>query len=151
MVEIVSHSTTTPALEDFVLPVRVYYEDTDAAGVVYYANYLKFIERARTEWLRTIGIELAALQRQEGAVFAVRSLQADYQRPARLGDPLDVTARLEVLQRASIVLEQRVLRGDEELFSCRVRLACVDSKTFRPRPIPAPIRDQIKSWKTQSN
>ena len=135
----------------FVLPVRVYYEDTDAAGVVYYANYLKFIERARTEWLRSMGIELTALQRREGVVFAVRSLQATYDRPACLGDRLVVSARLETLMRASMRLEQRVERGDDQLFSCRVRLACVDSETFRPRPIPTPMRDQIQQWKTQSN
>jgi acyl-CoA thioester hydrolase len=127
--------------------VRVYYEDTDAAGVVYYANYLKFIERARSEWLRSISIELDQLERHEGTVFAVHSLNARYNKPARLGDLLEVTARLDWIGRVSIELWQTVCRGDDHLFSCRVRLACVDSETFRPKPIPASMRDQIHPWK----
>jgi acyl-CoA thioester hydrolase len=138
------------AKSTFVFPVRVYYEDTDAAGVVYYANYLKFIERARTEWLRSIGIELDQFERTEGVVFVVRALDARYDKPARLGDRLEVSAKLVDLRRASFELAQSVVRDDDQLFSCRVRLACVDSVTFRPKPVPASMRDQIPSWKTPS-
>lgn len=135
----------------YALAVRVYYEDTDAAGVVYYANYLKFIERARTEWLRSIGIELDAIERCHGVVFPVRSLEARYDRPARLGERLDVTVRPESVKRAAMTVQQEVERSGDQLFSCRVRLACVDSETFRPKPIPASMRDQILQWKTQLN
>ncbi len=141
--------STTPDAS-FRFKVRVYYEDTDAAGVVYYANYLRFTERARTEWLRSMEIELDDLERREGIVFPVRSLTASYDRPARLADLLEVTASLVDAGRASLTMDQRVLRGDDQLFSCRVRLACVDSATFRPKPIPAPMRDLVQTWKTQS-
>jgi len=139
----------TAELPSFVLPIRVYYEDTDAAGVVYYANYLKYIERARSEWLRSMGVELGELAQNEGVVFPVRSLQASYEKPARLGDEIAATARLVALRRASIELAQTVVRDDDQLFSCRVQVACVDSVTFRPKPIPASMLDQVQQWKTQ--
>lgn len=132
----------------FDFAVRVYYEDTDAAGVVYYANYLRFIERARSEWLRLLGLELDAIEREHSVVFAVRALEASYLGPARLADLLDVSTRPIRLRRASMELCQTVNRRGEQLFSCRVTLACVDSTTFRPRPIPAAIRDRIHRWNT---
>jgi acyl-CoA thioester hydrolase len=98
------------------LPVRVYYEDTDLAGIVYYANYLKFIERGRSEWVRALGIDQAALKATLGLVFAVRRVEADYLRPARFGDDLTVTTRLREMGGARIVVEQEVLRGAERLF-----------------------------------
>jgi acyl-CoA thioester hydrolase len=116
------------------LPLRVYYEDTDLAGIVYYANYLKFIERARSEWLRELGVDQAALKRQ-GRVFAVRRIEADYLRPALYDDLLTVETALSEPGRARLVLEQRVLRGDETLFSARVTIACLDA-AGRPVRLP---------------
>lgn len=116
------------------LPLRVYYEDTDLAGIVYYANYLKFIERARSEWLRELGVDQAALK-QQGRVFAVRRIEADYLRPALYDDLLTVETALSEPGRARLVLEQRVLRGDETLFSARVTIACLDA-AGRPVRLP---------------
>lgn len=116
------------------LSLRVYYEDTDLAGIVYYANYLKFIERGRSEWLRELGVDQAALKRQ-GRVFAVRRIEADYLRPALYDDPLSVETSLGESGRARLVLEQRVLRGDETLFSARVIIACLDA-AGRPVRLP---------------
>jgi acyl-CoA thioester hydrolase len=116
------------------LPLRVYYEDTDLAGIVYYANYLKFIERARSEWLRELGVDQAALKRQ-GRVFAVRRIEANYLRPALYDDLLTVETALSEPGRARIVLQQRVLRGDETLFSARVTIACLDA-AGRPVRLP---------------
>ena len=122
--------------QPFSFPVRVYYEDTDAAGVVYYANYLRYLERARTEWLAAAGHPLAELERAHGIVFVVRRVEADFRVPARLADRLDVTVAVESLARASITLLQDVLRGAQTLLSARIVLACVQSRTFRPVRIP---------------
>ncbi|SCY86440.1 tol-pal system-associated acyl-CoA thioesterase [Paracoccus tibetensis] len=116
------------------LSLRVYYEDTDLAGIVYYANYLKFIERGRSEWLRELGVDQAALKRQ-GRVFAVRRIEADYLRPALYDDLLSVETSLGESARARLVLEQRVLRGEETLFSARVIIACLDA-AGRPVRLP---------------
>jgi acyl-CoA thioester hydrolase len=123
-------------------PVRVYYEDTDLAGIVYYANYLKFIERARSEWVRALGIDQKALQSAEGLVFAVRRVEADYLRPARFDDLLTVETALEVLGGARMTLSQRVLRGDEVLFTARVVLACIDAAGHAHR-LPAAVRARL--------
>ena len=120
----------------FSLPVRVYYEDTDAAGVVYYANYLRFFERARTEWLATLGHPVAELERIHAIVFVVRRVEVDYRRPARLSDVLDVSVSIEALRGASLTLKQRVMRGDDVLVDARVMLACVDRATLKPARIP---------------
>lgn len=122
----------------FVWPVRVYWEDTDAGGIVYYANYLKFMERARTEWLRSIGVEQAALHAQEQAMFVVVSLAADYKRPARYGDQLQVSCSVAKRSRASLTFGQEVRRAttDELLVSATVRIACLDAVEFRPRSLP---------------
>lgn len=119
--------------------VRVYYEDTDLAGIVYYANYLKFIERARTEWVRGLGIDQAALRRERGIVFAVRRVEADYLRPARFDDELRVTTALVELGGARIVLDQAVWRGDETLFTARVVLVCLSDAGLAVR-MPAELR-----------
>lgn len=119
--------------------VRVYYEDTDLAGIVYYANYLKFIERARTEWVRGLGIDQAALRRERGIVFAVRRVEADYLRPARFDDELRVTTALGELGGARIVLDQAVWRGDETLFTARVVLVCLSDAGLAVR-MPAELR-----------
>ncbi|MDT8856858.1 tol-pal system-associated acyl-CoA thioesterase [Paracoccaceae bacterium Fryx2] len=105
--------------------LRVYYEDTDLAGIVYYANYLKFIERARSEWVRGLGVDQRALRAAEGIVFAVRRIEADYLRPAVFDDLLTVETAPVAVTGARIVLDQAVLRGAERLFSARVTLVCL--------------------------
>ena len=105
--------------------LRVYYEDTDLAGIVYYANYLKFIERARSEWVRTLGIDQGRLRAGQGVVFAVRRIEADYLRPAKFDDELVVETRLVALTGARIVLEQVVVRGPARLFVAVVTLVCL--------------------------
>ncbi len=119
------------------LSVRVYYEDTDLAGIVYYANYLKFIERGRSEWLRSLGIDQVALK-QAGQVFAVRRVEADYLRPARFDDLLTVETTLAQASAARIVVEQTVLRDGAVLFTARVTLACLDA-AGRPVRLPAQL------------
>ena len=123
----------------YSLPVRVYYEDTDAAGVVYYANYLRFLERARTEWLASLGHPVAELERVHGIVFVVRRIEVDYRRPARLSDSLDVTVAIEALGRASLTVLQQVMRGVETLVTARVMLACVERTSLKPARIPIAI------------
>lgn len=121
----------------FAWPIRVYWEDTDAGGVVYYANYLKFLERARSEWLSALGVEQDRLADEAGVVFVVRRVEADYLRPARFNDRLQVDCRLSAVQRASLEMTQRVRRGDEVLLEAVVRVVCVERATFRPARIPA--------------
>lgn len=123
----------------FAWPVRVYYEDTDTGGVVYYANYLKFMERARTEWLRSLGFEQDQLIRDAGIIFAVRAVEVDYLRPARFNDALTVTAEVVHNGGASITFRQEVRRGDEVLCRGKVKIASLDAQTLRPRPAPAAI------------
>ncbi|MFT4150102.1 MAG: tol-pal system-associated acyl-CoA thioesterase [Paracoccaceae bacterium] len=120
-------------------PVRVYYEDTDLAGIVYYANYLKFIERGRSEWVRDRGIDQTRLKADQGIVFAVRRVEADYLHPARFDDLLTVTTRLAALTGARIVLEQEVLRGPERLFTAQVTLVCLTDQG-QPARIPPAVR-----------
>ena len=127
----------------FKWPVRVYYEDTDLGGVVYYANYLKFMERARTEWLRALGFEQTALARDHGVVFVVSSLAIDYLKPAAFNDELTVTVELETLGAAQIVLKQSVARAAESLATATVRIGCVNTATFRPARIPEPVFARI--------
>lgn len=122
--------------------VRVYYEDTDLAGIVYYANYLKFIERARTEWVGSLGIDQMALKAREGIVFAVRRVEADFLRPAKFGDDLVVETTLQALGGARIVLEQVVLRGGERLFAAMVTLVCLSDDGQAAR-LPAEVRARL--------
>jgi acyl-CoA thioester hydrolase len=121
---------------------RVYYEDTDLAGIVYYANYLKFIERARTEWVASLGVDQMALREAEGVVFAVRRIEADYLRPARFGDDLVVETALQSLGGARIVLEQGVTRGGERLFAAVVTLVCLTAEGHAAR-LPAEVRARL--------
>jgi acyl-CoA thioester hydrolase len=123
-------------------PLRIYYEDTDLAGIVYYANYLKFIERARTEWVNSLGVDQMALKAAEGIVFAVRRIEADYLRPARFGDDLVVETRLQSLGGARIVLEQVVLREGERLFAAVVTLVCLTDDGHAAR-LPAEMRARL--------
>jgi len=121
------------------LPIRVYYEDTDLAGIVYYANYLKFIERGRSEWVRSLGIDQTALRDNQGIVFAVRRVEADYLRPALFDDLIEVTTNAESLTAARITLLQQVLRGTEVLFSARVTLVSLGPGN-RPSRLPDDLR-----------
>ena len=122
-----------------IFPVHVYYEDTDLAGIVYYANYLKFIERARTEWVRGLGVDQTALKERDGIVFAVRRVEADYLAPAKFDDDLTVETRPEQVTGARIVLQQDVKRGETLLFSASVTLVAL-SETGHPARLPANIR-----------
>jgi len=125
--------------EPFQLPVRVYYEDTDAQGVVYYANYLRFMERARTEWLRSLGIDMVRLQHEERRIFVVAEVQAKFHVPARLADELLVTARLVKLTRVSFDIEQNIYRDNTDgdlLISGIVKAAYLDADTMRPQRVP---------------
>lgn len=121
---------------------RVYYEDTDLAGIVYYANYLKFIERARSEWIASLGIDQMALRAKEGVVFAVRRVEADFLRPARFGDDLTVETTLQASSGARLVLEQAVQRGGERLFAAVVTLVCLTDDGHAAR-MPAALRARL--------
>jgi acyl-CoA thioester hydrolase len=129
----------------FSWPVRVYYEDTDSGGVVYYANYLKFLERARTEWLRHLGFDQARLASERGLLFAVREVHLDLRRPARLDDRLQVTVDVAERRGASLLFDQAVTReGDADLLCHgRVRVACLAADGFRPRPLPDDLLAEI--------
>jgi acyl-CoA thioester hydrolase len=132
-------SPPLPAPPLFRHTVRVYWEDTDAGGVVFYANYLKFFERARTEWLRSMGIEQHALRERTNAIFVVSDTALRYRKPARLDDLLDVTVLLRESGRASMTIAQQAWRGAELLAEGDIRIGCVDAGTFRPRRIPHPL------------
>ena len=123
----------------FSWPVRVYWEDTDAGGVVYYATYLKFMERARSEWLRALGFEQDALRDEAGVLFVVRRVAVDYLAPARFNDQIEVSVGLHEIGRASLSVTQTLSRGPTRLVSALVTLACVDAVRFKPVKIPAPI------------
>lgn len=120
----------------FTWSVRVYYEDTDAGGIVYYANYLKYFERARTEWLRSLGISQQAMLDEDGAAFVVRNVSIDYVSAARLDDALTLTLEIEKLGPAAVRIVQHALRGDTLLASGSVKVGCVDIATLRPRAVP---------------
>ncbi len=127
----------------FSLPVRVYFQDTDAGGVVYHANYLNFMERARTEWLRTHGYSNAGLMKEFGMVFVVRSIKLDYLKPALLDDNLEVTARIKEIGRSRLTLLQTILRGSDVLTEAEVHLVCVSLESFKPVSVPEVLRVQL--------
>lgn len=138
----------------FTIPVRIYYEDTDAGGVVYYANYLKFLERCRTEWLRSIGHEQGDLLRDDGIAFVVRSVTLDYLKPARLDDLLTVSLEVEKIARSQIFFRQHIRRGNlaapdgwEELISGKIQIVCVriDAGQMKVTSIPALMRSQLEA------
>ena len=131
-------------MSKFIWQVRVYYEDTDAGGVVYYANYLAYMERARSEWLRSLGFDNQMLADQQGVVFAVRRASVDYLQPARLDELLDVSLTLKKKRRASLLFEQQVRRGDELLCQGEILLACVDASSFKPTAIPQTIISKMQ-------
>ena len=132
----------------FEWPVRVYYEDTDAQGVVYYANYFRFMERARTEWLRSLGVDMVAFMEEERRIFVVAEVQARFAAPARLSDQLIVTARLGSLTRVSFEIEQKVYRDSldgELLIDGTVKAAYLDADTMRPKRIPPSLFGEHRS------
>ena len=133
-----------PPAPRFSIPCRIYWEDTDAGGVVYYANYLKFLERCRTDWLRALGIDQNRLRAERQLQFAVVSITVDFLRPAILNDEILVTAELERLSGATIVFKQTILRADVQLIDASARVACLDSGTLKPRPIP---KDLFVEWR----
>ena len=130
---------------EFRWPIRVYYEDTDAGGVVYHSDYLKYFERARTEWLRSLGFEQPELRAIDGVIFVVRSIRIKYAQPARFNEMLEVASRLMEIGRSRFVFEQSLLRGEEVLTEAHVEVACVADATFRPTALPARIRQQFES------
>ncbi len=128
---------------NFIWPVRVYYEDTDAGGVVFYANYLKFFERARTEMLRSLGYELDELAATANILFVVRSVQVDYLKPARFNQQLAVSAKIATSSKTSLTFEQTISHGDTVLCTSLIRIACVDASSLRPKAIPDYLLEQL--------
>jgi len=137
------HESPQVSRGEFIWPVRVYYEDTDGGGVVYHANYLKFMERARTEWLRSLGFEQTELKAHFGILFVVRKLEIQYKRPASFNDAVDVVSRITKVQRCLFTFEQIIKRGDEILTKASVEVVCVDAEAFSPASIPESIRNVI--------
>ncbi|HEY2189551.1 MAG TPA: tol-pal system-associated acyl-CoA thioesterase [Caldimonas sp.] len=134
---------TARGASGFRVPIRIYWEDTDAAGIVFYANYLKFFERARTEWLRGFGFGQEALRRDAGVAFVVSETSLRYLKPARLDDVVDVSVDVVHFGQASLQLAQQARRGDELLVEGKIRIGCVELGTFRPCRIPNDIRMSI--------
>lgn len=131
-------------MREFIWPVRVYYEDTDAAGVVYHSNYLKFMERARTEWLRACGYSLERLEKQQGIVFVVAGMNVKFIRPARFDELLNVQSSVTGIDGAKLTFRQSILDRSESLkCDAEVFIVCIDSKSFKPRRIPDPIRAEL--------
>jgi acyl-CoA thioester hydrolase len=144
-------STTATRTTDFTFKVRIYWEDTDAGGVVFYANYLKFFERARTEWLRALGFSQQAMRDETGAIFVVSDTTVRYRKPARLDDELQITVTLREAGRASMVVAQQAWRGNELVAEGEIRIGCVDQASFKPTRIPAAVIDQIIRTSNVSN
>ena len=130
-------------MKEFSWPVRVYYEDTDAGGVVFYANYLKFFERARTEMLRSFGFEQDQLIAEENIIFVVRSVEVDYLKPARFNEQIEVGAKIIEKKRTSLIFEQVITRKQDVLCNGKIRIACLDAESMRPKPIPNAILEQL--------
>lgn len=131
-------------MNEFSWPVRVYYEDTDGGGVVYHANYLNFMERTRTEWLRSLGFEQTELKTGMGVIFVVRAIQLQYLRPARFNDELVVKASLHKVGRSLLEFEQTIWREEEKLIAAKVDVVCVDAETFKPVSLPPEIRNKLQ-------
>jgi len=136
-----------PQPNAFTIPVRVYYEDTDAGGIVYYANYLKFLERCRTEWMRHAGHDQSRLADDQRIIFVVRKVACEYLRPARLDDLLTVGLEVEKLTRVRVVFRQHVRCGDQELLTATVEIACVNVEKMAPAPIPDFLYSQLETLK----
>jgi acyl-CoA thioester hydrolase len=134
-------SSTAATLMTHLYPLRIYYEDTDLAGIVYYANYLRFIERARTEWVRSLGVDQVGLKAQ-GIVFAVRRIEAEYLAPARFDDVVEVRTEVQGVTGARITLQQDIWRADQRLFASVVTLVAVTDKGA-PTRLPKGLRDKL--------
>ena len=134
-------------MREFHWPVRVYYEDTDAGGVVYHTGYLRFMERARTEWLRAGGVEQDGLLEEQGVLFAVRAAEVDFLHPARFNDLLEVRSTIAERRRASLVFDQRICRAGEDEILCRarIRVVSVDARAFRPCAIPGELLEVFET------
>jgi acyl-CoA thioester hydrolase len=139
---------------EFRWPVRVYYEDTDTGGVVYYANYLKFFERARTEWLRSAALTQQSLIENEQVMFVVKSASIDYHAPAKLDDQLEISVNVEKLGKATVNFSQQTWRHADDalelLCTANIRVGCVHAVTFRPVPMPATMLEKINNLHTRS-
>lgn len=134
-------------MQNVRFPVRVYWEDTDAGGIVYHANYLKFMERARSDLLRQLGFgQDAQRDREDGVLFVVASVSISYHRGAKLDDDLEVVTRLEKLGRASLIFEQNIYRGDERMTTGRVRVGVISARTHAPTPIPDDLYEKIRPF-----
>jgi acyl-CoA thioester hydrolase len=133
-----------PTPRSFEYPVTIFWEDTDAGGVVYYANYLKFLERCRTQWLKALGVDQLRLRAERALQFVVVNVSVDFLRPAILNDEVIVTAELGKLTGATIEFRQAIWRGDEQLIDAHARVACLDSGSLKPRPIP---KDLFTEWR----
>ena len=133
----------------FSWPTRIYWEDTDAGGVVYHARYVAFMERARTEWMRAMGYGQEAMRSGDGQVFVVRAMALDFLRPARLDDALETTVELLQCRRASLVMRQAVLRDGQPLVTAQVRLAAVGARDFRPQAMDDTLYATLKQFETQ--
>lgn len=131
---------------DFSFPVRVYYEDTDAGGVVYYANYLKFLERARTEFVRELGFEQTDLIEQHQHIIMVRHISIDYKKPALFNDMLNIVTRVTKIGKVSLHMEQQVLKQDTCLCAAQVKLAGVHALELRPQSFPTPLLQALKDY-----
>jgi acyl-CoA thioester hydrolase len=129
----------------FVMPVRVYYEDTDAGGVVYHSRYLNFMERARTEWLRALGFAQTVLRQDEQVLFVVHSMQLQFKKPARLDDELKVVSHVTDMGRGSFSCQQQIMRDELVLLEAQVKVACVNADSFKPTGIPARIKIALES------
>ncbi len=130
-------------MNNFCWPVRIYYEDTDSGGVVFYANYLKFFERARTEMLRSFGFEQDQLITEQNIIFVVRSVQVDYLKPAYFNDLLDVSAKIIQTKKASFIFEQQVIRDGQVLCKGVIKIACIDTISMKPTAIPNSILQKL--------
>jgi len=131
-------------VKEFNLPVRVYFQDTDAGGVVYHASYVNFMERARTEWMRGFGFSNAGLMKELGVVFVVRSLKLDYLKPALLDDMLSVSVQLKAIGRSRVTLHQIMMRDEEVLVEAEIHLVSIALETFKPVSVPEVLREQWK-------
>lgn len=133
----------------FQIGVRVYYEDTDAAGIVYYANYFRFLERGRTEFLRALGHDQHAMM-NEGIAFAVRSASAEFLKPAKLDDLLTVETAIASLGKAQLLFSQRIRRNEELLLDAKIRVACIDPARSKPIPMPRALHEQLSALSESS-
>lgn len=145
MSRIATRPSLQPELFAYSFPIRVYYENTDAGGVVYHAEYLKFLERARTEWLRHLGFDHQGLARTHRVQLIVTSIAVDFAKPARLDETLAVGVQLESLGKARCVFAQEIRREDEVLARARVTVACVSGEALKPAEIPEPLRRKMEA------